>query len=561
MSNEKEVVVAVRAATTELTIRNNQTKESNVMNTNRADLRTQALPSYLTPVKAVVVPEIKAAKAMAKKPKSFGILTVENAISSKGGQYVKVRLSDEILTLPASIVSQSLEAEIDEVAPIAGRAFTLSQITNDYVNRVEWAQKPHMNNLSLSIILAMREGRQTDIRRLVTKCADYKESFVEQFDSLSLLLQAAGCDFTLHAFHLPYTGDHVIDNSDEEFESAEFTQDEDEAAQFIRGMEQTDLRVETGKSKASQAMGDYSVEDITPHVTKEEWIEYMVARPLSDWEADAGYGVWARLRKAMEFALEDKVWTEWLGRYKEKPLAFFKKTHRRYFDALAKIASNDRRREYLQGLSAADDADLTSSTSAINGAKRDEDILELDTQDKELNLLVARMEPWLEDIRRYIDLARIKEQPVELEAYTGYTFFDPIEEIVAQVATKYKIAGKRFGYPERKAATSAAAKSLFNPTITMLDGITNDKNKPMKIWQVSWDVITPTPREIKEEARPNDAATIRHIRALNMVRYAYSQRTGDGSARDGEMAKIYKSMRTQNKKRMDMAALADEFIF
>lgn len=553
---------------------NTTNTEENTMNNLRGAMRTKAQFSYNETPKLT----IGVAAPIAIAPKSpqvsklvdEGIVTFEPCVSKEGREYTRPKFDmDTLLSLPTN----KQAATVEHVFGLAERVVGSNYAGNQLIKQFDWTIKSKANKLrgllSFSVANAYKKGEHEKLsllREKVKKLANQTEVMYEEQEALVSIIRAlTGEDFSIYPFHSTIKPDQMktVHDEDDGVGKEELDLEYDEAAEFIRGMEQADMR--THKESASSLFGDGGSVEIQPRVEKYEWIDELMNRTQAEWEEDAKYAAWTVARFTMDDVLADPKFAptvEYLAA-KEKPLAFFRKAKRKAWDALAAVESRGRRVEYLNSLSGAMDSDSAQLTiAAMQGSKNDEEVMELEAEAKELELVAHNLFDIGEMMGDAISLAKIDDEPIVLPFYENYLKFDPVKFLVDHTRLIVEhVQKKRWTYHMAKAAAKSALEQLRSPEVEVTEFTDEKTGKPVKLWHLSWaEAPVPTPKMEREEARPDVAAMLELIRSVNLVRYQYSQRHGSED-RSKQRKDLVKAFATQNKKKYVITDGRDDFLF
>jgi hypothetical protein len=549
---------------------------NNPMNTPRGALRANAVPfSWEQSQKTVV--EAATSTTVVKGPlvnklADRKILSFKERVSKAGKGYVMPEYDIEsLLNMPTNVQAATVEQMLSEAGFVVGHAFAGSTLISqlDWVLRIK--SRTMKNYLSFSVANAFRKGERNKVSLLRDKVellADRTELlFTQQEELVSIIRGITGEDYSIHPFHTHYEATQVIDNSDDmpmddsnggdDPDQEEF----DDAAAFIREMEQKDMRVT--KESTSSLFGDGGGSSVDPRISRESWIEELLGRTREDWAKDAAFAAWTVARSIMDEYFDDGKYAPTIDflKSKQKPLAFYAKARRKSWDALAAVQSRERRIEFLDSLSRAmenDDAQLAIAT--VQGAKNDEEIMVMDEEVKELDIVARNLFDIVERMGDALHFARIDDKPLEFSAYETYLHFEPVAFMVAQhQMTVERVQNKRWTYTMAKAAVKGVREALGSPTIDVVE-FKDDNGKPIKLWKMTWDEAPVAKKVVTTVDEASTQATLDLIRQINLLRYQHSMRVSDGEKTVQRKA-LVKAFAMSNKKKFVITDGKDDFLF
>ena len=534
---------SVQGAATPSTSRNTssiKTKETTMSNTNRANMREQALPSYLTTQQTSVA---------TGKPNEFApvvvadtqYLTFEEREKRSGvGTYKYPRFDMEsIMRLSSSKQVAVVTDELRLAHAVCGRDFA----SNVFASQLEWALRTSSRD-ALNFI-AYRAYTGHDVRDDVIRLANLIEvAFNDQEDLVSVVRLVGDCDVSIHGFHTHFKEG---DLPEVDLGRAELTDEELSAEELMEVYAQRELQ--TRKESWSSVLGsDNAGSGIDPRISKEEWIAELTARSPQDWEEQAGYAAWAKAKKLVDLFVRDpnfKVAREMLGDFKAKPLSLYMRARRRSWDLQASRLSSQGRIEYIESQQNQNDNGVdhlgesnTSSltTASMLNAKSDDEIGELKTRISDIKQAKLGLDTLCDLFKPLFDVARIDGELLEFNFYECYLTFDPYQEAITQVKLMLERSGKRFTREVKQQAIAMVKRELHGSELEELDG---------GLFHLFWKKELP------------EADMLERIRRVRLLRYKHDLRTGGFDTKDVEALK--KSFAMRNKKKFVLDDVVDSF--
>lgn len=334
----------------------------------------------------------------------------------------------------------------------------------DYTNSLAWEirkgitrmRRDAANRASLASVLAYdKHGAQAMAEtrmKAIGLAADKVEAYVANCEPHAEVINDAGTDLELHPFQ-SYQPDVVeFDTVGFQDESDIETEDDDFGLDSSREFNDWDS-LPTDQPTRTSAKAKGATEDevkLKPiNCTRQEWIEEEMSKSFDTLREEARFGAFATVRglhsevMTKHNAIQLALFTDYNGVYRvsEKPIGFFIKMMNKLTDNLARSIALDGRIEYLQYRNEGEPYNAfiqrienNQCISGMNAAKDDDQILELQIQQKELEIGLSRLSGYADAFR---ELAPYFQFEDEIPCYQKWMMHDPLAFITRRLAEVY----------------------------------------------------------------------------------------------------------------------------
>ena len=335
----------------------------------------------------------------------------------------------------------------------------------DYTNSLAWEirkgitrmRRDAANRASLASLIAYnKHGSQAMVAtrmRAVGLAADKVEAYTANCEPHAEIINDAGTDLELHPFqsYRPDVAEFDTVGFQDESDIEDETEDEfglDSSREFNDwGSLSTDQPIRTS-AKAKGAMAD-EVKLKPINCTRQEWVAEEMSKNLDTLTEEARFGAFATVRglhnevMTKHHAIQRALFTDYNGVYRvsEKPIGFFIKMMNKLTDNLARSIALDGRIEYLQFRNDSEPYNAfiqrienNQCVSGMKAAKDDDQILELQIQQKELEIGLSKLSGFADAFR---ELAPYFKFDDAIPCYQKWMMHDPMEFIVKRLAEVY----------------------------------------------------------------------------------------------------------------------------